>query len=1093
VALVAGGSSHGLPAPLGPLAVVTSAHRDAVLPAHPIPGLHGDLVVDAANSPFVISPATAGGFTFVQQGNITVQAGGQLIIEDVTLDFVQFVSNTGTLSQRVSHIYTFTDQGTTDLVNASIVTDTSVLNAYAKLTLNISAGGVFDATNSSLMFPGWIQVYGPGSTLSLNLSTIRGNPAIQTLIENESLEADTVYAASLSASDGAQVSLWASSIVGVYTDNVTFKGMPGPIALANYGEYQLSASSSQDITTFDQPTDSENVTRADLYPSFAGGTVILGYNANFTTSATGSTFTFGTTFPLPTINFPQGIGFVSVPIPPAAVAAINAVGPLGWLQATGAFQNASSIALHIGTTGNAAPLTVAYTAIQLTPDLDYNITASGAGTTFTAVDSTLDLNWNQTPGTPVPAGTAAPTPWGSNKLLLTDGATAYLASVTIVEGRVGVFFNQSVVIPDATSNAYFYRWAEVPVYAAGGVPVIDAQLSAFYSYSSSEANNATATSLNDLATADPSLAAYVTSWDQEHGVAAYGETAVDGIGSLLLATTALNQATLPDGTYLGGYHLAVALPNGGSAGVKWGYVSVTPYPAGMTPASPDVQGEIVYGNYASNIAIGSISWTINGLSAPNESVTIGSTLSVTATLTNTGNAPIQNYSANFSYWLPAPFQPKVVAPTQAFTTMLAGGTQTVTFNWTVNESIVGAHGTFNATFVLASEWNGGTGPNAGSVSVNINVTIAPSLISLTFIPPSTPSGDLVVNEEYIGNGNVTFNGSGDATINVTAIAADGQQFFLSTSSVPSGPFQGTVIIGPTEPTGKYTLVVTGFYNGRTATDTIKNAFSIAAPPSAPPTFLNQKFLGLPILYWIIIAIAAIIAVVAVLMLLRRTARGKVVECGECGALIPEDATACPQCGAEFESDLVRCSRCGSTIPADSQVCPECAAQLLGKPEDEARDPERQGYSDVVERFRGESKKELGENYSEGAFWDWWKRQPTYLSFSQYRLQQAQGNRSGMGAPPTGAEAAAATPVPPPAGKKGAPAAAVRIPAKPAAAPASTAPPAAPAQPSTPAPAATPAQPPSSTPPSAGMKPCSNCGKEIPPEYLVCPFCGAVTQ
>jgi len=1055
-----------------------------------MPALHGDLVVTAANSPFLISPATAGGFTYIQEGNITVQAGGTLIVEDVALDFVQFVSNSGTVAQRLSHICTFTDQGKTQLTNASVVTDTSVLNAYAKLTINVSAGGELTATNSSFMFPGWISVYGAGSSLTLNQSTIRGNPAIEKLVENQSLEADTLYAASVSAGGGAQISLWNSSIVGVYTDNVTARGMPGPIALVSPGSYELSSTQSATLTSFVQPTDSENLTRADLYPQFAGGTVTLSYNANFTTVSTGNTFTFGGTYPLPNIDFTQGIGLVSVALPPAAVAAINAVGPIGWLEATGAFDDAASIGLHIGPTGNGAPLEVGYTAIQLTPVLDFNVSATGAGTIFTAVDSTLDLNWNLTPGTPVPVGTGQPAPWGSNKLLLTDGASAYLASLTVVQGRVGVFFNQSAVIPDATSHAYFYRWAAVPVYADGAVPVIDAQLTAFYSYDASQANNATATSLNHLTSADPALWSYVTSWDAMHGVAAYGQTAINGFGRLLLATTELDQTTLPDGTYLGGYHLAVALPNGGVAGVKWGYVSVTPYPAGMTPASPDVQGQIVYGNYASYIGIGSVSVLVAGIVSPNATVTIGSTLTVKATLTNTGNAPIQNYTANFSYALPAPFQPKLVDPELSYLALLAGDSKTVNFSWTVNESVVGAHGTFPATFVLASSWNGGSGPNAGRVSAEINVTIAPSLISIVLTPPDAV---LTINQEYVEPGVVSFNGSGDATINLTAVTSSGQQYFLSTSSDPSGDFNGSIIVGPALPSGEYTLIVTAYYNGAHAADTLKNAFSIAAPPSAPPNFLEQKILGIPLLYWIIIAIAIVVAVIAVLMLLRRTARGKVVECGECGALIPEDATACPQCGAEFESDLVRCSRCGSTIPSDSQVCPECAAQLLGKAEDEARDPERQGYSDVVERFRAESKKELGDNYSEGAFWDWWKRQPTYLSFSQYRLQQAQGNRTGMGAPPSAVPAAAAATVPAAPARKPAPAAAVRIPAKPGggaptAAPAATPAPKVAAPPAPAAPSEAPA-----APATAGMKPCSNCGKEIPPEYLVCPFCGAVTQ
>ena len=133
-----------------------------------------------------------------------------------------------------------------------------------------------------------------------------------------------------------------------------------------------------------------------------------------------------------------------------------------------------------------------------------------------------------------------------------------------------------------------------------------------------------------------------------------------------------------------------------------------------------------------------------------------------------------------------------------------------------------------------------------------------------------------------------------------------------------------------------------------------------------------------------------VAILLFLFVARRQAAGKLVECGECGNLIPEDATVCPKCGAEFETDLIRCSRCASTIPADSKFCPECAAQLLGTPGEAESDPEKQAYADFTEKYRAEAKKELGDNYSEGAFWDWWKRQPTYTPFSQWSLQQGQG-------------------------------------------------------------------------------------------------------
>ena len=240
--------------------------------------------------------------------------------------------------------------------------------------------------------------------------------------------------------------------------------------------------------------------------------------------------------------------------------------------------------------------------------------------------------------------------------------------------------------------------------------------------------------------------------------------------------------------------------------------------------------------------------------------------------------------------------------------------------------------------------------------------------------------------------------------------------------------------------------------------------------------------------WLAIAAGAAIAIVAVLVVLRRQAAGKVVECGECGNLIPEEATVCPKCGAEFESDLVRCSRCASTIPANSVVCPECAAQLLGVPGSAPEEAERQGYQDFTEKYRAEGKKELGENYNEGSFWDWWKRQPTYVSYSQWKLQQGQGSpRMGMSEPPTGppgvplASAPAPTPVPAAAAPKASPAP----------------PPPLTFSPRAPAPAARAAAPAAAAgaPPVAagGLKACPTCHKEIPGDYLVCPFCGSVTQ
>jgi RNA polymerase subunit RPABC4/transcription elongation factor Spt4 len=356
------------------------------------------------------------------------------------------------------------------------------------------------------------------------------------------------------------------------------------------------------------------------------------------------------------------------------------------------------------------------------------------------------------------------------------------------------------------------------------------------------------------------------------------------------------------------------------------------------------------------------------------------------------------------------------------------------------------------------------------------------------------AGTINILQTYSVSGKVSFNGTEPVLVNVTATPTGGGSPILiaQNGDVTNGSFNFNYfplqeILGA----GTYTLTITGYFNGATSpTVTSPNTIKVAGTASSSPGFLFQKILGLPLWLWLAIIIAVVVVLaVLFLVVIPRQARGKLVECGECGELIPADALVCPKCGAEFESDLVRCSRCSATIPANSEYCPECSAQLLGKPGAEASDPERQAYADFVERFRGDAKRELGDNYSESAFWDWWKRQPTYVPYSQWRMQQGQGaSRAGMTAPPAAAaEAPMATPPPqPPKGGAGG-----TMAASGALAPAATAPSAPPmARTAAPAPAAPAA---AAAPAGSGLKPCPNCGKEVPPEYLVCPFCGAVTQ
>lgn len=59
----------------------------------------------------------------------------------------------------------------------------------------------------------------------------------------------------------------------------------------------------------------------------------------------------------------------------------------------------------------------------------------------------------------------------------------------------------------------------------------------------------------------------------------------------------------------------------------------------------------------------------------------------------------------------------------------------------------------------------------------------------------------------------------------------------------------------------------------------------------------------------------------------------IIQCKECGKMISDSATNCPQCGAPVVKEIF-CSNCGTKIPENSGFCPNCGTKLsspAGKP------------------------------------------------------------------------------------------------------------------------------------------------------------------
>jgi RNA polymerase subunit RPABC4/transcription elongation factor Spt4 len=1060
---------------------------------------HGDLIVTSGQT-VVLTPSTTGSAIYYEAGNFSVHAGGTLIIKNLTVDWVQFIGVSGNVLQRLSNVFWFSDAGTVVMSNSTVTTDPYVLNAFAKLNVSVT-GKMSVVSDSAFEFPGWVTVSAGGS-LYFNDSVSTSNPDVGTQSLSPTVLADEGFSPALQATTGGHIFIGHSVVQNYYADNYGANGAAGPDLVAD----NISETPDYAWAGF-APTlpVAESIAQAYSWENapIVSGILQIGY-VSFASysSAAGNSFTYeGTAHSLGTLNFglAPGGALLDAPLGAAAIAAINTDGGVPpFLQNSGQFGTAAAESVNFGF--GVANVNVTSLQIMLFPNYQFNITAAGAGSQITAADSTIGVNFNPVPGTPVSSGTPPPAPWLSNKLLLSGSATAFLGNITVVGTPFAPFNDSSAVIPSDTSTAYFYQWLAVPI--TGGrnaIPVANGTTSAAFS-GSDAALGSTVAALNDLSVSDPALAAYVSASLAARGLAPAVSGGSGYAWSMLLASI-VDTALLPTGQFVGSYNVTVTVPPGLPSEIAYVSASLTPYPQVVTPGTPSIAPPAAFPNYEAILSLTGTTPLVASL--VNSTVAIGEPLVVNVDVKNTGTAPTNNYTVWMTY--PTILGNVIIATTGLVTSQIASGENiTVPLHWVVNESVVGRQdkASFIATFGVAASWNGGL-PDGGTNSTSLPVTITPAFISISWTPPT---GRLPTNATTIDStGVATYAGEGTGTLTVTAVGSGGT-FVLEVIQITNGTSFETDLgaVSGMVKGATYAIELTAVYNGRSYTYTSPTPLVVAGTPPSH-NILFTDILGIPLWLWLVIAAVIIVGIVGFLMLSGRFARGRLVECGECGNLIPEDATVCPKCGAEFETDLVRCSRCGSTIPASSAVCPECAATLLARAGPENADPERQSYADFVERFRTEGKKELGANYSEGAFWDWWKRQQSYVSFSQWRLQQAQGTRTGMTAPvmtdaaPADTSTTTAPPKRPPSG--GVPptagsAAATRAPASRPAPPTRTAPAMAPTTPAasvpSPQPVAAPAAAAVPTGAGAGMKNCPNCGKQINADFLVCPFCGSVT-
>jgi len=228
-------------------------------------------------------------------------------------------------------------------------------------------------------------------------------------------------------------------------------------------------------------------------------------------------------------------------------------------------------------------------------------------------------------------------------------------------------------------------------------------------------------------------------------------------------------------------------------------------------------------------------------------------------------------------------------------------------------------------------------------------------------------------------------------LNITLTGDQGLLVSLPTTTLSNGFFGSELTIPADAADGTYTITVAS-----TSGSIPAQSLTITVRKIVP--FLDQPvpLLGISWLFLLIIVAAVTAIGIGATLYYKFYGLGKMVECGECGAFIPEDATTCPKCGVEFEKDMAKCSNCQAWIPVDVKQCPECGVEFATGEVEMAdyQEKMRLQYDEVVQKFRSEASRQLGRTLSDREFQEWWRKQPTFVTFEDWLREEEEMRKMG---------------------------------------------------------------------------------------------------
>ena len=566
-----------------------------------------------------------------------------------------------------------------------------------------------------------------------------------------------------------------------------------------------------------------------------------------------------------------------------------------------------------------------------------------------------------------------------NELQVDGTSNAYLYDVTIDRTQDPVLMSawQPAYRPAPGGNVFLLRWLRATIVDSTGFPVSGATI-----WSTLSPSGTTAQYPDNGLSATPSARTLAYLGKAASGANAWNHTDSNGIAVIPLYTDHITDATLPNAESFGNYQLATTF----AATTGPGGVDFDPYPAI---------------NANNNTKLVTVSLPIQVRTGPDLTVQPGS-----ATMNVLQNQPFTAYALISNQGQTTASGVSIAAyldGNRATEIARVNGLTVVTsLNQTLNVAGISAVGAHTLMLVVDPDNTineGGTAQESNNFA-NITLNVQPPPAGFTALLTPSAGQSVVSGSALSVTGYVRDSGSqgiGGVVLNIELRSGATVLATNSTMSDSNGLFVGTITVPQSTQDGSYTIVAT-------PATTLIQPDSRAISVQRSSSFLFQQVPILGIQWWLFLVILAAAAAVAIGVSLywKVYGLGKMVECGECGAFIPEDATTCPKCGVEFERDMAKCSNCQAWIPVDVKQCPECGVEFATGQLEMAdyKEKMRLQYDEVIARFKQEASRQLGRSLSETEFQEWWRKQPTFLTFEDWLREEEEMRKMGSKPCPT---------------------------------------------------------------------------------------------